>query len=121
MRLRTNKVLKFFALLLFSLEFLAPAILVDMADSGGNQDSVQLVDASRHQNFLFSVLTEEISENEEGREGQKEIITITDFHFTSRFLQLLGAVPATCKYSSLISERFETQPALFKLNCTFLI
>jgi len=121
MRIRTNKVLKFFALLLFSLEFLAPAMLVDISDPQGSQDKVQLVDGGHHQNMLYSIFTEEISENEEGREGQKDIILFTDFDFASSVLQLLGSAPFSGKNLSITSERFDTQPALFKLNCTFLI
>ena len=121
MRIRTNKVLKFFALLLFSLEFLAPAMLVDITDPQGTQDKIQLVDGAHHQNMLYSIFTEEISENEEGREGQKDIILFTDFDFSSSVLQLLGSAPSSSKNLSITSERFDTQPALFKLNCTFLI
>jgi len=121
MRLRTNKVLKFFALLLFSLEFLAPAILVDIAAAESNQDQVQLVDGVHHQNILFSIFSEEITENEEGREGHKDSVVFSGFGFASRLLQLQAIEPTSSKYSSSISEQFDTQPALFKLNCTFLI
>jgi hypothetical protein len=121
MRLRTNKVLKFFALLLFTLEFMAPAILVDIAHTESNQNTVQLVDGGHHQNILFSIFSEEITENEEGREGQKDTILFADFGFIPNCLHLLLIEPVACKYSSLISEQFDTQPALFKLNCTFLI
>lgn len=122
MGLRTNKVLKFFALLLFSLEFMAPAILVDIANAESNQDKVQLVaDGAHHQNILFSIFSEEITENEEGRAGQKDTILFADFGFNTSYLRLLFTEPVRCKYSSLISEQFDTQPALFKLNCTFLI
>ena len=121
MRLRTNQVLKIFALLLFSLEFLAPALLVDIADPSGSRDKVQIIDGARHQNILYSILAEEVTENEEGRENHKEVILFTDVNFTFASLQLLGTKPASNKYSSIISEQFKTQPALFKLNCNFLI
>ena len=121
MRLRTNKVLKFFALLLFSMEFLAPAMLVDIANPQVSQDKVQLTDGGHQQHMLYSIFTEEISENEEGREGQKDITLLNDFDFASTLSQLLGSAPSLSKYLSITSERFDTQPALFKLNCTFLI
>lgn len=121
MRLRTNKVLKLFALLLFSWQFMASAIIIDLGNSGSNQDKVQLIDDTNHQNILYTLFTEEVTETEEGREGQKEIIIFNDFDFAYAFLQLLATEPAACKLSSLISERFDTQPSLFKLNCTFLI
>ena len=121
MYLRTNKVLKFFALLLFSLEFMAPAMLIDLADSGLSQDKVQLIDSGHHYNILYSIFTEEISENEEGREDQRVIILFTDLDLASSFKQLLTNAPGKSKHSSFISQQFETQPALFKLNCTFLI
>lgn len=113
--------MKFFALLLFSLQFLAPALLVDLTDQGGCHDNAQLIVGAQHQNILYSILAEEISENEESREGQKAIILFTDFDFASAFLQLLGSQSALSGYSSFLSEQFDTQPALFKLNCTFLI
>ena len=121
MRLRTNQVLKIFALLLFSLEFLAPAFLVDIADATGSQDIVQITDGAHHQNILYSIFAEEITESEEGREDHKEIIHFTGINFTFASLQLLGTKPCSNKYSSIISEQFETQPAIFKLNCNFLI
>lgn len=121
MRLRTNQVLKIFALLLFSLEFLAPAFLVDIADTTGSQDKVQLTDGARHHNIFYSILTEEVTENEEGREDHKEVILFIDVNFTFASLQLLGSKPTSNKFSSIISEQFDTQPALFKLNCNFLI
>jgi hypothetical protein len=121
MRLRTNQVLKIFALLLFSLEFLAPAFLVDIADTKGSQDIAQITDGAHHQNVLYSIFAEEITENEEGRENHKEVILFTDVNFTFASLQLLGTKPAGNKYSSIISEQFETHPAIFKLNCNFLI
>lgn len=121
MGLRTNNVLKFFVLLLFSLEFMAPAILVDAADAESNQDKVQLLDGAHRQNILFSIFSEELTENEEGREGQKDTILFEDLSFVFNFLHAVAAEPTSCKYSSFISDQFDTQPALFKLNCTFLI
>jgi hypothetical protein len=121
MRLRTNQVLKIFALLLFSLEFLAPAFLVDITVPTVSQDKVQITDGGYHQNILYSILTEEVTENEEGREDHREVILFTDIDFVCASLQLLGTKPASNKYSSIISEQFDTQPAIFKLNCNFLI
>ena len=121
MRLRTNQVLKIFALLLFSLEFLAPAFLVDIADTTGSQDIVQITDGARHQNILYSIFAEEITENEEGREDHKEVVHFAGINFACASLQLLGTKPGRNKYSSIISEQFETHPAIYKLNCNFLI
>lgn len=113
--------MKIFALLLFSLEFLAPAFLVDIAYTTGSQDIVQITDGARHQNILYSILSEEVTENEEGRENHKEVVLFTDLNFTFASLQLLGTKPTSNKYLSIISVQFDTQPAIFKLNCNFLI
>ena len=102
------------------MEFFAPAILVDITDSVGSQDKVQLINSAHHQNILYSIFQEEITENEEGREDHKDILLFSDINFASA-LQLLGTKPTPYKYSSIISEQFDTQPALFKLNCAFLI
>lgn len=119
MPLRTNKVLKLFALVLFTLQFLAPAILVDIADNEGRQDKFQLVAHTHQQNILYSIFVEELTENEEGRESQKDLTLFSETYYYFTFCGLLCA--ASCKYVSQISEQFDTQPALFKLNCTFLI
>ena len=79
--------MKFFALLLFSLQFLAPALLVDLTDQGGCHDNAQLVPGARHQNIIYSIFAEEILENGESREGQKDIALFTDLDFASAFLQ----------------------------------
>lgn len=121
MPLRTNQVLKIFALLLFSLEFLAPAILVDVTSQEGGHDNVQLIDGNHRQNILYSIFAEEITENEEGREDHKEAIHFTGVNFASAFLQLLGNKPVQSNHSSILSKQFETHPAIFKLNCNFLI
>jgi hypothetical protein len=121
MRLRTNQVLKIFALLLFSLEFVAPAILVDFSSPDARHGKVQLVDGNHYQNILYSIFAEEITENEEGREDHKEPIHFSGINFASAFLQRLGTKPVQRNYSSILSKQFETHPAIFKLNCNFLI
>jgi hypothetical protein len=121
MQLRTNQVLKIFALLLFSMEFLAPTFLVDTFVPAGSPDLVHITDGTHQQNILYSILTEEVKGSEEGREGHKEVLQLTDINFACGSLQLRSTKPSSNKYSSIISERFDTQPALFKLNCNFLI
>ncbi len=121
MRLRTNQVLKIFALLLFSLEFVSPAFLVDFSEQSGRPDKVQLLDGTHHQNILYSIFSEEITESEEGREGQKDSVAFTLFGFGSTLLQLVGGKSACNKYTPLALQQFDTHPALFKLNCSFLI
>jgi hypothetical protein len=121
MRLRTNQVLKIFALLLFSLEFLSPAFLVDFSNPDSRHDKVQLVDGNHCQNILYSIFAEEITENEEGREDHRETIHFSEINFASALLQLLGSKPVQRNYSSILSKQFETHPAIFKLNCNFLI
>ena len=100
---------------------MAPAILVDFAEHEGRPDQVQFVDGARHQNILYSIFAEEITENEEGREDDKENIHLSTFYFASASLQLLGTKPVQSKYSTILSRQFKTHPAIFKLNCNFLI
>ena len=121
MPLRTNKVLKLLALVLFTLQFLAPAILVDIANTECSQDKFQLGASTHQQNVLYSIFAEELTESEEGREGQKVIAIFADGDYFFALFQLSCATFAPSKYLSQISEQFDTQPALFKLNCTFRI
>ncbi len=121
MRLRTNKALKFFALLLFSLEFLAPAMLIQVEAPMASPDQVLLLDGTRHQTMLNSIVSEEMSETEEERESHINASLITDFNFEFDVLEWLGLAPAAFKNSTLLSNRFETQPALFTLHCNFRI
>ncbi|MBK5280385.1 MAG: hypothetical protein JJE09_16120, partial [Bacteroidia bacterium] len=66
MHLRSNIVLKFFALFLFTLEFLAPAVITGLAPNEIATDKAVLVDASNLHNPFYSIFFDELCGNGEG-------------------------------------------------------
>lgn len=120
MRLRTCKALKFFAILLFSLEIMAPAII--SGNEEASQQETRLVSPEGHlTNFISSLLYEE-SGSEEERESKdhKSTITFTDFDFFEAF----GSVVSYETTQTQCAEPIKTsasQPKLFTLHHTFLI
>jgi hypothetical protein len=112
MLLRNNKVLKFFAILLFSFELFAPAFL-----STGQDDSTdsltKITLSTSHTNICAFLAIEEI--NEEGREG-KDLVPIA---LGILSVQLLSSNASSISY--LIAapsgqDQFETHPPLFTLH-----
>ncbi|HEV8513917.1 MAG TPA: hypothetical protein VGQ59_11600 [Cyclobacteriaceae bacterium] len=116
---RTTRVLKFFALLIFSLELLTPLLLPEGSAIPKNQGT-GFVNANAIQNQLLCFLSEEVDENEEGGEGHKEFSVLYDFEVSLLYLQI------ETTYSSLVYVQHtcknpEAAPRLFLLNSSFLI
>ena len=65
---RFNIGLKVFALILFALEFLAPAFLAEYTPYENSPKKTQIANSNTYHNPLFSVFFEELCENEESKE-----------------------------------------------------
>ncbi len=99
------------ALLLLTLEFMAPAFLV--AEFSEFQEKAQIVNTSPFQNPLFSFCIEELCENEEGKDETRTFLMAGDFMLpTNKLWQPEQADPASF-IASL--RQFETHPPLFRL------
>ncbi len=117
MQVRFNKALKLTALLLLTLEFMAPADL--MAKNAGDEEKVQVVSAEPFQNPLFSAFIEELCENEEGKEEINDFLTGGDFVLPINNLFRIIPVDPTAFITSLL--QFGTHPPLFRLLCKLVI
>ncbi len=71
MFLRTNRVLKSLALIFFTLELIAPVYISGISRSERADDKIQISNAVQHQNFNTPFLLEELTENEEEKDGHK--------------------------------------------------
>ena len=117
MHLRNNTILKFFAILLFSFELLAPSVL------GANieipvMESTEKISIHQSAIMFSSFLLEERSEEE--REGKDINLISFDFY-------LINWVTVSSKITdhqrSIFSnkEQYNTHPPFFILHHTFLI
>ncbi|HZY78459.1 MAG TPA: hypothetical protein VFE50_02980 [Cyclobacteriaceae bacterium] len=125
MKLRTSKALKFFAILLFSLEMIAPALLPTLigdAQAIRNDSQTQLTGTSSLTNFITSLLFEENAGEEEERESKddKHSVCFTDFGLVQAFVELTTTRSHQVAWVEP-NKRAISQPALFTLLHTFLI
>jgi hypothetical protein len=118
MYLRKNKILKLFAILLFSFELLASSAISAMVkETEVPSDSRTTFCQSQSQTISALLFLEERSEEE--REGK-------DAFVANDFFKIFSPSPTT-QSSSLIldfssnKELFDTHPPLFKLHGVFLI
>lgn len=118
MQLRYNKVLKLIAILLFSFELLAPAAFssTENGNSTAITDTTKYSTLSHSLDFLSHLIFEE-SGSEEEREAKH---TLNSLVFTEVFSELQKFEPLNVTWSSPI-ERFDTQPALFRLHRVLII
>jgi hypothetical protein len=111
--------LKLFALILFTFEFLAPAFVTGLADT--SQNKTLFVNASQFHNPLFSLFIEELYDNEEGKEFDRSHSSPNNLS-SSRISQYLfqseRIIPEAFIHSLL---QFNTRPPLFRLHCMLLI
>lgn len=120
MPLRYNKILKLFAILLFSVEMLAPAILLASPNeaSGNNETkgTSNLSESTQSLDFLSHLVFEEVSSEE--REGKDDcLISVC---FVEVFSELQKFEPVVITWV-LPKERFDIQPSLFTLHGVLLI
>lgn len=120
MPLRYNKILKLFAIFLFSFELLAPAALIaaptDAFDSQKAQSISNLSESAQSFDLLSHLVFEEV--NNEVREGKDDcFISVC---FIEVFSQLQKFEPVVITWV-LPKERFDIQPSLFTLHGVLII
>ena len=118
MQLRSNIALKLFALILFTLEFLAPAMITGLADT--SQNKTLFVNASQFCNPLFSLFIEEVYDNEEGKEFDRDHSSHNNLS-SSRINQYLFQSELIAQGFTHSLLQFNTHPPLFRLHCILLI
>ncbi len=121
MALRYSRILKLFAILLFLLEFLAPAAMAANQAEPCDKSATHLVDGDHGQNFIYSLFREELTENEESKEDQKNPIVLFDLNIVSSFFQVNDLLPSRYQSFLISAIKFDTEPPLFKLHCIYLI
>jgi hypothetical protein len=119
MSLRYNKVLKLFAILIFSIELIVPTLVaafeqdhVPTAKSGA-----QLTNVITSVDFLTTLLCEEAS-NEEEREGKDDYVICVAY--TEVFSHLQKFEPSRITWTQP-KEKFDIQPSLYRLHRVLLI
>lgn len=122
MSLRTSTALKFFAILIFSFELLAPAIVhaETPADSNANRSRSSITQTAHFSVISMLLMEENSSEEEKGNRDHRAVLSFTDLGFIVTFLQITDAEPKTTHWVPT-HERFGSQPPLFTLHRTFLI
>jgi len=117
MPFRYNKILKRFAILLFSFEMLAPAILMATPETYyGSNHTNTLNKSERSIDFLTHLIFEEV--NSEEREGKNDFLI--GISFIELFSELQKFEPIQVTWS-LPKEHFDTHPPLFTLHRVLLI
>jgi hypothetical protein len=117
---KTTRVLKFFALLVFSLELLTPLLISEGATVAKNHET-EFVNANAIQNQLLCFLSEEVDESEESGEGHKEFSLLYDFDLVSVLYLQIETTFSSLVYVQHTYKSLESQPGLFLLNNSFLI
>ncbi len=117
---RTTRVLKFFALLVFSFELLTPLLLSGTSITLKNQGT-ELVNANAIQNQLLCLFAEEVDASEESGEGHKEFTVLFDFDLVSVLYLQIETTYSSLVYVQHTYECLAAQPRLFLLNRIFLI
>lgn len=118
MHLRSSSVLKFFAILLFSFELIAPAIV---QPEGEREFSPQVVSLStlHHAPNLLNLLVFETSEELESK-GHKGLFLLAEFGFNIGFIELRENRTIKPKRSDR-EQQYDTRPSRYTLFSTYLI
>lgn len=121
MFLRTNRVLKFLALILFTFELIASVCAVGIASEGNAIDKIQISNAVQHQNFNIPFLLEELTENEEEKDGHKATyVSISCVLLGLRHLSFDIHRADLSSYFNIFQQG-SSSPALFQVHCKLLI
>lgn len=117
MLLRLNKILRIFAILLFSFEMLAPALwLGDHENSITQKSTIYISDQHQPSDLLTHLICEEA--NNEEREGKDDYLLSVCFVEVFNELQKFQSVQITW---SLPKDRFDIQPSLYTLHRVLII
>jgi hypothetical protein len=117
---KTTRVLKFFALLVFSLELLTPLLISEGATAVKNHGT-EFVNANAIQNQLLCLFAEEVDASEESGEGHKEFTVLYDFNLVSVLYLQIETTYSSLVYVQHTYKSLESKPALFLLNNSFLV
>ncbi|HMJ71292.1 MAG TPA: hypothetical protein VK508_20490 [Cyclobacteriaceae bacterium] len=120
MNLRTSKVLKYFAILLFSFEMIAPALIPAAEQPQDVYESESYTNATHPTNLISSLLFEENTGEEEERESKdKHTLYLVDLGFDRVFIQLGTAETRQTSWTEP-HKKSASQP-LFALFHSYLI
>ncbi|MEK6782494.1 MAG: hypothetical protein AABY93_12360 [Bacteroidota bacterium] len=122
MQLRSNIALKIFALILFTVEFLAPAMVTGLTYDEAAQEKTLSVSSSGIHNPFFSVLFEELCENEEGKESDRDTNSSeAGLLLSSSYQHFFQATLVEPLGSGHIQAHFDVRPPLFLVHRKLLI
>jgi len=115
--LRNNTILRFFAILLFSFELLAPAFLGAPACEFETHEGSSAISLQPSHTLTSLLFVEE--RNEEERNSR-------DFFLTENFLAVSWFATASLTENKAlqifqVGDKFNTHPPLFHLHCVFQI
>ncbi len=117
-----HQFIKFFALIIFSVELLAPVILPAGPSDKTENAGTQLVNSSSaSQTQLFCIFAEELDANEEDGLGHKEFTSLFDFNLISVFYRHHELIKSSQVFIQHSYQHIAAQPPLFLLNCHLLI
>jgi len=119
MPLRYNKILKLFAILIFSFELLAPVFFISkpmQARESISSIGYTLSEQTLPVDLLTQLLCEEVGSEE--REGKNDCFL--SVCFVEVYSQLQKFQPLRITWS-LLKDQFDTKPSLFTLNRVLLI
>lgn len=120
MAIRANKFLKFFAIALFMLEFLAPALPCVANTPTETFDQTSLDSTSNHSGIFLVIVAEQLNENEEERENYKSPLPIIDSYFDFSNSIHTSFLFVASRQIENNTHSFTCRP-LFRLYCTYLI
>lgn len=122
MSLRTSKALKFFAILLFSFEMIAPALISSDGPAQEKASGKSFHNASHAAGYISSLLFEENSGEEEERESKDHKLShcLADFILVHAFIELTTAENLHTAWVEP-HETAAAGPALFTLFHSYLI
>jgi len=121
MFLRTSKVLKFLALILFAFELVVPVYATGNATEEYAKNEVKVRNAVQHQTLFSLMLLEELNKNEEEKNGHRNIFPGSDcsaFEIRHITFDVHRAVITFFVNSFRQSCTF---PALYQVHCKLLI
>jgi hypothetical protein len=120
MPLRYNKILKLFAILIFSFELLAPFAFIasqkEATEDTPSKDGYSIRESIQSVDLLSHLIFEEVGSEE--REGKNDcFISVC---FVEVFSELKKFEPVRITWS-VPKDQFDTQPSLFKLHRALII
>ncbi len=120
--LRTSKILKYLALIIFCIEFLTPVFFFSTPEESGEEYSnAHFQDHKQASVSLASLFTEETTNEEERESGRsKDQLVDYDFQFAFSSLQQVEAALNILPFITQ-NELHRVTPPLYQLHCLLLI